>query len=67
MKVLPNHHVGTDAELHGYYFTCSPEDTASVLPMDRRMFDMISMYECVDDEEEQAFSPCALKLSLIHI
>ena len=62
MKVLPNHHVGTDAELHGYYFSCSPEDTASVLPMDRRMFDMISMYECVDDEEEQAFSPYALKI-----
>lgn len=62
IKVLPNHHIGADAELHGYYFSCSPADPASVLPLDRRMFDMMSMYECVDEEEEQAFSPCALKI-----
>ena len=62
VKLLPNHHIGADAELHGYYFSCSPSDSASVLPLDRRMFDMMSMYECVEETEGEAFSPCALKI-----
>ena len=62
IKLLPNHHIGADAELHGYYFSCSPSDSASVLPLDRRMFDMMSMYECVEETEGEAFSPCALKI-----
>jgi len=62
IKMLPNHHIGADAELHGYYFSCSPSDSASVLPLDRRMFDMMSMYECVDETEGDALSPCALKI-----
>ena len=48
VKLLPNHHIGTDAQLHGFHFACHVEDKASVLPVGADMFNMVSMYECGD-------------------
>ena len=49
IKLLPNHHIGTDAQLHGFHFSCHNEDKASVLPVGVDMFNMVSMYECGGD------------------
>jgi len=48
VKLLPNHHIGADAQLHGFHFSCHLEDKASVLPVGVDMFNMVSMYECGD-------------------
>ena len=48
VKLLPNHHIGADAQLHGFHFACHVGDRASVLPVGVDMFNMISMYECDD-------------------
>jgi len=48
VKLLLNHHIRADAQLHGFHFSCHVGDKASVLPVGVDMFNMISMYECGD-------------------
>ena len=62
LTLLPNHHIGSDAQLHGFHFSCHAQDPASVLPMGKDMFNMISMYECVDDNESHVMHPHALDI-----
>ncbi len=45
MSVLPNHHIDELGNMHGFLFTCSPEDTANVLPMTPHMFSTTAVYE----------------------
>jgi len=51
IKLLPNHHIGQDAQLHGFHFTCSATDLAGVLPVGKDVCSMISMYEVLKDDE----------------
>jgi len=63
VKLLPNHHIGADAQLHGFHFSCHVEDKASVLPVGVDMFNMVSMYEVGDgaaDAPAGAMNPHAL-------
>jgi len=62
IKLLPNHHIGSDAELHGYYFQCKLHAKARALPVSKKMFDMISMYECLDVDSDDTFNPTALNI-----
>ena len=65
IKLLPNHHIGSDAQLHGFHFSCHVEDKASVLPVGVDMCNMVSMYECGDgpaDAPSGALNPHALRV-----
>ena len=63
LKLLPNHHIDEDGELRGYAFLSHIDDLAEVLPVNKRMFDMISMYECFpSSESEDVFHPHALRM-----
>ena len=62
IKLLPNHHIGSDAELHGYYFQCKLLAKASELPVSKKTFDMMSMYECLEVHNEHTFNPTALNI-----
>jgi len=45
IKLLPNHHISADAQLHGFHFSCHVEDHNSVLLVSVNMCTMVSMYE----------------------
>jgi len=65
IKLLPNHHIGPDAQLHGFHFACHVEDRARVLPVGVNMCTMVSMYECGDkpaDAPAGALNPHALRV-----
>lgn len=63
LKLLPNHHIDVDGELRGYMFNSHTDDLAEVLPFNKRMFDMISLYECgVEEESDHVFHPDALRI-----
>tara|TARA_B100001758_G_scaffold247914_1_gene268477 strand:+ start:15196 stop:16422 length:1227 start_codon:yes stop_codon:yes gene_type:complete len=63
LKVLPNHHIDADGELRGYMFLSHLDDSADVLPVNKKMFDMISMYECgTGDDTDHIFHPDALRI-----
>lgn len=63
MKVMPNHSIDSDGELRGYMFLSHVDDMASVLPINKRMFDMISLYECGSDgDHDHIFHSDALRI-----
>jgi len=65
IKLLPTHHIGADAQLHGFHFACHVEDAARVLPVGADMCNMVSMYECGDgpaDAPAGALNPHALNI-----
>ena len=63
LKMLPNHHIDVDGELRGYMFLGHLDDMANVLPVNKRMFDMISLYECSNLEDaDHIFHPDALRI-----
>lgn len=63
LKIMPNHHIDLDGELRGYMFTSHLDDLAEVLPLNKRMFDMISLYECsVSDSHDNVFHEDALRI-----
>ena len=63
LKILPNHHIDMNGELRGYMFTSHPDDLAEVLPINKRMFDMISLYECSSRSmDEGIFHPDAIRM-----
>lgn len=61
LRVMPNHHIDERGNLHGFLFTCSPEDMASVLPMNMQMFATTAVYE-VKGERQSNFNADALRL-----
>tara|TARA_Y100000389_G_scaffold192889_1_gene220941 strand:+ start:26605 stop:28050 length:1446 start_codon:yes stop_codon:yes gene_type:complete len=46
IQLLPNHHIDSNGFLRGFKFECHAEEKATVLPIGKDMFDLISMYEC---------------------
>ena len=46
VSLLPNHHIDHTGLLRGFKFECHAEERATVLPMNKEMFDLIAMYEC---------------------
>ena len=62
IKLLPNHHIGQDAQLHGFHFTCSATDLACVLPVGKDVCSMISMYEVLNEDESGLLHPHALDI-----
>ena len=63
LKIMPNHHIDSDGDLRGFMFTCSLSDKAEVLPINKRMCDMTSLYECsVHVDSDQIFHPDALRI-----
>jgi len=32
-KLMPNHHINWEGDLHGFYFSCLEGDPANILPM----------------------------------
>lgn len=63
LKIMPNHHIDPDGDLRGFMFTCNLNDKAEVLPINKRMCDMTSLYECgLSAESDQIFHPDALRI-----
>ena len=63
LKIMPNHHIDRDGDLRGFMFTCNVNDKASVLPINKRMCDMISLYECSDSNDmDHIFHTDALRI-----
>lgn len=63
LKLLPNHHIDKDGELRGYVFLSHLDDMAQVLPFNKRMFDMIALYECSPGVgEDSIFHADALRM-----
>jgi len=54
--VMPNHNLNLDGEMGGFLFSAHPQDSASVLPVGKRMCAGVSMYECILREEQQPFN-----------
>lgn len=60
IRLLPNHHINQDGNLSGFVFTCSLEDSASVLPICSDMFAATCIYECKCNSD--SLSPDALRI-----
>lgn len=67
LKVFPNHSMNTEGELQGFLFTCSRSDSANVLPMSRRTFNMTSVYECLPDAETPDGAAAPLNAHVIRV
>lgn len=63
---LPNHNVGRDGQLQGFFFGCHADDSAAVLPMHNRMFETTAVY-CVSTpgrgSKTSGFDATALKIA----
>jgi len=62
IKLMPNHHIDREGDLHGFYFSCMDSDPANVMPVGKTMCSTISMYECRAPTEKTSFNPHALKI-----
>lgn len=51
IALLPNHNIGPDGQLRGYFFSCHASDSAAVLPMHAQMFETTAVY-CVSDRSK---------------
>lgn len=47
--VLPNHGLNADGEMQGFMFLAHRDDKAAVLPVNKRMCETTSIYECKTD------------------
>jgi hypothetical protein len=64
LVVMPNHGLNGDGELQGFLFMAHPDDRASVLPINKRMCETTSMYECksVQGSDVTPFNPTVLHI-----
>lgn len=62
LVVLPNHGLNGDGELQGFMFTAHVDDKASVLPVNKRMCETTSIYECLtrSTSDRTPFNPAVL-------
>lgn len=63
VKLMPNHHLGTDGSLRGFVFSCSAQDSAQVLPLTPELFECTCIYETTTLPSENGFNVDAMRLT----
>lgn len=62
VTILPNHHVDTSGNLHGFLFRTNPENLCRVLPINSNLFECICMFECTSQSSKGNFDENVLRL-----
>lgn len=63
LKLMPNHHIDQSGELGGFMFVADMSEMAGVMPINKRMFDLTSLYECsAVENHDGSFHPDALRI-----
>ena len=47
LSILPNHSLNVEGELEGFCFQCHEADSASMLPLTKKSFATMAIYECL--------------------
>lgn len=63
LKLMPNHHIDQSGELGGFMFVADMNEMAEVMPINKRMFDLSSLYECsAVQNQDEIFHSDALRI-----
>tara|TARA_B100001540_G_scaffold87754_1_gene79289 strand:+ start:3368 stop:4609 length:1242 start_codon:yes stop_codon:yes gene_type:complete len=63
LKLMPNHHIDQSGELGGFMFVADMNEMAEVMPINKRMFDLSSLYECsAVQNKDEIFHSDALRI-----